>query len=134
MALLCSVGRHATQPSDICNQGLYFSTCRRCGCDMIGSAVKWKPVPRNKQVVWRTTRGSQPACLPETIRNLPMVIAQKVRGKSRLRARFADFVSMDLTMLAWTGAGGLRLWRSKFATRLFEQRSASNGQFCLEMR
>ena len=59
MALLCTLLRHIVTPHVSRNQGFEFSTCRRCGRDMIRSAEprasKWKPVPAGFRVIWRNT-------------------------------------------------------------------------------
>ncbi|MFZ5746278.1 MAG: hypothetical protein ACOY45_01320 [Pseudomonadota bacterium] len=35
------------------NQGLDFSTCHHCGCDLIRAEQEWVEVPRGFRVVWR---------------------------------------------------------------------------------
>lgn len=61
MSILCSFGLH--RPGDeVWNKGWYFTSCTRCGADMVrtGSA-KWR-VPKDRKVVWkpRTPRGRKP--------------------------------------------------------------------------
>ncbi|MDB5698870.1 MAG: ftsZ [Alphaproteobacteria bacterium] len=124
MSLLCLCGRHAARPSNISNQGYYFSRCTRCGREMIGSAVKWKPVPRGKRIVWRPVhRGA--ASRPKPVYNLPMVIPQRIAKPRRLRPRFsfAKVVAADLCLFAWSGANGIRQWQSNLLGHLARQRS-----------
>ena len=63
MALLCNLLTHAITQHVSRNQGFEFSTCRRCGRDMIRSAEsrasKWKPVPLGFRVIWRNTNLNQ---------------------------------------------------------------------------
>ena len=63
MALLCTLLPHIVTPHVSRNQGFDFSTCRRCGRDMIRSAEprasKWKPVPAGFRVIWRNTDPNQ---------------------------------------------------------------------------
>jgi hypothetical protein len=127
MSILCLAGHHSTRPSNIANQGYYFSSCTRCGRQMIGSAVKWKPVPRVLRVVWRPAARGRPSFCTRIL-NLPMVVPQPFAAPRRRlpRLRFADLVLADFKLLAWVGTGGLKLWHSNFVARLFELRPRSN--------
>jgi hypothetical protein len=40
-------------PSDIWNEGYYFSRCACCDREMIGRGGYWQPVPRGYRVVWK---------------------------------------------------------------------------------
>jgi hypothetical protein len=53
MKILCHLARHRAVPSNIWNDGFYFSRCRSCGCEMIGKGGNWQPVPRGYRIVWR---------------------------------------------------------------------------------
>lgn len=55
MSLLCSVTGHSADTVHHHNQGLDFTTCHRCGCDLIrnGAASEWTQVPKGFRVVWR---------------------------------------------------------------------------------
>lgn len=54
MTILCSVMDHVPSARRHRNQGLDFSLCHRCGCDLIRSEeAEWAPVPRGFRVVWR---------------------------------------------------------------------------------
>ena len=63
MALLCNLLTHAISQHVSRNQGFEFSTCRRCGRDMIRSAESrasiWKAVPLGFRVIWRNTDPNQ---------------------------------------------------------------------------
>lgn len=128
VALSCRLGRHATHPSNVCNQGVYFSTCSRCGRDMIGSWIKWRPIPRGKRIVWRTVWRNEPHPAPDH----PVAIVRPSRWR-RLRPSFAQLVPMDLKLFAWAGAEGVRQWRGKLAEELFIRLSALNGQLTLKL-
>jgi hypothetical protein len=125
MSLLCLSGRHAARPSNIANQGYYFSRCARCRRDLIGSAVKWKPVPRGKRVVWRPVHRRGAAARFKPVYNVPMVIPQPVAQSRRPRPRFtfAKLVAADLCLFAWSGAQGIRQWQSNLLAHLARQRS-----------
>jgi len=55
MTILCSVMNHVPAAKRHQNQGLEFSLCHRCGCDLIriDEAADWAPVPQGFRVVWR---------------------------------------------------------------------------------
>ena len=55
MTVLCSVMNHVPATRRHQNQGLEFSMCHRCGCDLIRSeeAGEWTQVPQGFRVVWR---------------------------------------------------------------------------------
>lgn len=54
MTILCSVMNHVPAAKRYHNQGLEFSMCHRCGCDMIRSEEgEWALVPQGFKVVWR---------------------------------------------------------------------------------
>jgi len=50
----CLIARHKVAGPVIFNEGLYFSTCKHCGTDIIReSESTWRKVPRGYRVVWR---------------------------------------------------------------------------------
>lgn len=54
MTLLCSIAGHSAGTRHHRNQGLDFSTCHHCGCDLIRTGHgDWTPVPKGMRVVWR---------------------------------------------------------------------------------
>ena len=54
MTLLCTVTGHAAGSTHHQNQGLDFSICHRCGCDLIRAEDgDWTEVPKGFRVVWR---------------------------------------------------------------------------------
>jgi hypothetical protein len=54
MTILCSVMNHVPSGKRHHNQGLEFSICHRCGCDMIRSEdAEWTRVPQGFRVIWR---------------------------------------------------------------------------------
>jgi len=125
--ILCLTGRHSARPSNVANQGYYFISCTRCGRQMIGSEVKWKPVPRALRVVWKPVAKARPSIYTR-IRNLPMVIPQPsaMPRRSRFRLRFAELVMADFKLMAWGGACGLKLWHGNLMARLYELRVRSS--------
>jgi hypothetical protein len=55
MDLLCRAGRHS-KPTDepVWNNGYWFSSCRRCGCDLVRrGGGRWRVPPKGYQVVWK---------------------------------------------------------------------------------
>lgn len=53
MTLLCSIAGHSAQTTHRRNQGLDFSICHHCGCDLIRTAHgDWTQVPKGMRVVW----------------------------------------------------------------------------------
>ena len=57
MSLLCRFAGHRPVPSNIWNDGYYFSRCASCGCEMIGRSGRWQTVPKGYRVVWRRSNG-----------------------------------------------------------------------------
>ncbi|MCW3836691.1 hypothetical protein ACFQ1E_12565 [Sphingomonas canadensis] len=55
MTLLCSVAGHTAETTHHHNQGLDFTRCHRCGCDLIRPEAdgEWTEVPKGFRVVWR---------------------------------------------------------------------------------
>jgi hypothetical protein len=128
MSLLCFVGKHTGCPSEIWNQGLYFSSCRRCGCDMVRADTVWEPVPHGFRIVWRPAKGPEQAGPTDAIRNLPMVILQgpvippparvTVRnGTARRPLGLMHLVFLGFELLALYGADGFTKWRRSVTSR-----------------
>ena len=62
MPILCSLGFHRPSPDQVWNKGWYFTSCARCGTDLVRTGSgKWH-VPKGQKVVWkpRTPRGRKP--------------------------------------------------------------------------
>ena len=96
MALLCTLLTHAITPHASRNQGFDFSTCRRCGRDMIRSAEsrasKWKAVPTGFRVIWRNTDPNQ---CPERFEAIPP-------GEKEARSSLiVDFLYVATAALYW---------------------------------
>lgn len=53
MPLLCDLGWHSPRPLARWNEGFYFTTCGRCGCDLVRTAYGRWGVPRGYRVVWQ---------------------------------------------------------------------------------
>jgi hypothetical protein len=53
MSILCALGGHEAAAAETYNSGYYFSSCRRCRCDMIRSGAAWREVPQGHKVVWK---------------------------------------------------------------------------------
>jgi hypothetical protein len=54
MHWLCSIAMHKALPSNVWNNGYFFSRCHRCGRDMIRPPNgSWKRLPRGMAVVWK---------------------------------------------------------------------------------
>ena len=62
MGILCSLGAHHPSPDETWNKGWYFTSCTRCGADLVRTGSgKWH-VPKGQKVVWkqRSPRGRKP--------------------------------------------------------------------------
>jgi hypothetical protein len=55
MTLLCTVAGHSARSTHHHNQGLDFTLCHHCGCDLIRADIdgEWTEVPKGFRVVWR---------------------------------------------------------------------------------
>ena len=50
----CGLGWHKPGGQIVTNGGLSFSTCKKCGRDIIRkNAANWRAVPADMRVVWR---------------------------------------------------------------------------------
>ena len=134
MSLLCLAGKHAARTGEIWNQGLYFSSCRRCGCDMVRADKVWETVPRGFRIVWRPMERSERTGPARLIRNLPMVIPQgpvetpRARTPVPVQSRAAprkfglvQLVFVGVELLALYGADGFRKWRKNVAARRLQR-------------
>jgi hypothetical protein len=134
MSLLCFAGKHAAHTGETWNQGLYFSSCRRCGCDMVRADRIWKPVPHGFKIVWRPVERPEQAGRKQVIRNLPMVIPQgaveplpatapvPVRSHAARRPfGLVQLVFLGVELLAIYGADGIRKWRRNVAARRLQR-------------
>jgi hypothetical protein len=55
MTVLCAVLGHTPSTMRKHNQGLAFTLCHHCGCDLIrGEDDAWKPVPKGFKVTWKS--------------------------------------------------------------------------------
>lgn len=137
MSLLCFGGKHAARAGEIWNQGLYFSSCRRCGCDMIRADKEWEAVPHGFRIVWRPVRRSGLAGPKQATRNLPIVIPQRLlegpppaapapvrSGAARRPPGLVQLVSLGVELMALYGAAGFRKWRRNLAARLRRRHAA----------
>lgn len=53
MSILCTVVGHVPLSFRHRNQGLEFSLCHHCGCDLIRGDGDWIEVPAGFRVIWR---------------------------------------------------------------------------------
>lgn len=137
MSLLCRIAKHSPYPSMVRNQGFHFSSCRRCGRDMVRSGELWTPVPKGSRVVWKLVerpRTEKPAPV-DTRTNLPVLYAvpqphaeAALAEEYRVRQQFSfgEIVSAGVKLLIWYGADRLQQWRRDHAARRFEQQSVMN--------
>jgi hypothetical protein len=59
MGILCRLAGHKAAPSNIWNNGHFFSRCTICDCEMIGRGGSWRTIPRGYRVVWRPREESE---------------------------------------------------------------------------
>lgn len=137
MSLLCFAGKHAARTGETWNQGLYFSSCRRCGCDMVRADKVWEPVPLGFRIVWRLVQRPGPAGRKEVVPNLPMVIPLRpvepppatapvpVRSHAARRPfGLVHLVFLGVELLALYGGDGFRKWRKTLAARRLQRHAA----------
>lgn len=61
-SILCRLGIHKASDEVVENQGVEFSSCTRCGTELIRREGKdWSQVPKGKRVVWRSRGGNDEA-------------------------------------------------------------------------
>jgi hypothetical protein len=138
MSLLCRIAKHSAYPSKVRNQGFHFSSCRRCGRDMVRSGELWTPVPKGFRVVWKLveTPRAERSAPAETVRvNLPVLYREPqlqaeaaLAEEYRIRQQFGfgEIVSAGVKLLVWYGADRLQQWRRDLAARRFEQQKVMN--------
>lgn len=130
MSLFCLAGKHAARTGETWNQGLCFSSCRRCGCGMVRADKAWEPVPHGFRIVWRPAERPEPPGRKEVIRNLLMVIPQgpveSPTGTAQLSVRsqagrrsfsLVQLVFLGVELIALYGADGFRKWCRNLAAR-----------------
>ena len=87
MTIFCSVMNHVASAKRHHNQGLEFSICHRCGCDLIRieDSGEWSAVPEGFRVVWRETASTdrRPASPPRrrAPRNARPAARRDARGR-----------------------------------------------------
>ncbi|HEX5183954.1 MAG TPA: hypothetical protein VFW19_12495 [Allosphingosinicella sp.] len=61
MDILCRAGRHSRGAhAPVWNNGYWFSSCERCGCDLVRrGGGRWRAPPKGYKVVWRPRRVGQ---------------------------------------------------------------------------
>jgi hypothetical protein len=130
MSLRCLAGKHAARTGETWNQGLYFSSCRRCGCDMVRAEKIWETVPQGFRIVWRPVERPDQAGPPQG----PVVILQAQRQRppeSRplpVRRHHAPrpfallqllFVGVELLVVY--GADNFRKWHKNMAAERLQR-------------
>ena len=61
MLVFCKMGAHSAGERPVWNNGFYFSSCARCGCDLVrGAHDGWRAVPKGFKVVWRPRPAGYP--------------------------------------------------------------------------
>ena len=68
LPLLCLFGRHQVDPAVCWNCGICFSSCLRCGRDLIRSGDDLWHIPKGHRVVWRPLASSLLPLQPEAQR------------------------------------------------------------------
>jgi len=77
------------------NNGFYFGSCGRCGCDLVrGAHDRWRAVPRGFKVVWRQRppgypdwSNIEPEASPPGILTRPTAISANKVGLSGMLGR-----------------------------------------------
>jgi hypothetical protein len=100
MSLLCALGGHEADRSEVYNSGFYFSACRRCGQDMMRSGATWQMVPRGHRIVWKVGNRHR-----HSIEANYAVYAPIVHRDSNLPAVKPSYVSWNRQLVEIAGAG-----------------------------
>ncbi|MGZ8348389.1 MAG: hypothetical protein ACXWU2_00035 [Allosphingosinicella sp.] len=100
MSLTCLVGYHSPRSTIVSNQGLHFSTCRRCRRELVHSGRSWRRVPKGLRVVWKARAGA-PASAPPPCRELIPQLRER-RELPRLEG-LVDMIGAALRVLLWAG-------------------------------
>ncbi|MBW4331586.1 hypothetical protein KY084_11975 [Stakelama sp. CBK3Z-3] len=94
MTLRCMLTGHTPSTFITWNEGYYFSTCTRCGHDVIRQEGPWRRVPHGYRVVWAT--GYRRHAVPSDFgRRLPMI-----GGKRRRRPAQSALQSVGSVVLS----------------------------------
>jgi hypothetical protein len=134
MSLLCLAGKHVARTGETWNQGLYFSRCRRCGCDMVRADKVWETVPPGFRIVWRPVERPEQAGPTQVSRNLPIVILQGPRQRPpesapllvlrhhpRRPFGLLQLLFVGAELLVVYGADNFRKWRKNLAARRLQR-------------
>lgn len=89
LPLLCALGRHRARDLPRWNNGYYFSTCRRCGQDLVRTAFETWHVPRGFKVVW-ADKAMRPVLPAGTSSRLAPPSSQAADASSRSPAPAAE--------------------------------------------
>jgi hypothetical protein len=100
MSLLCALGGHEADRSEVYNSGFYFSACRRCGQDMMRTGATWQMVPRGHRIVWKTGGRHR-----HSIEADYAVYAPVVHREANLPAVKPSYVSWNRQLVRSAGAG-----------------------------
>lgn len=92
MALVCAIFGHSEAASSISNQGYQFSTCTRCGIDLVQSGEgRWMTAPKGYRIVRRkrphVPQAEEPARPIETIMDVPIKTKDKRKAGDRRTGR-----------------------------------------------
>jgi hypothetical protein len=132
MSLRCLAGKHAARTRETWNQGLYFSSCRRCGCDMVRAEKIWETVPQGFRIVWRRVERPEQAGTAQVSRNGPVVILQgqcppesaplSVRRHHAPRPfGLLQLLFVGVELLVVYGADNFRKWHKNVAARRLQR-------------
>jgi hypothetical protein len=57
--LMCRLRLHRPAPGEVWNRGYWFTTCERCGADLVRTAAGGWHVPPGKKIVWKSRKGTR---------------------------------------------------------------------------
>jgi hypothetical protein len=100
MRLNCLVGYHKPLPAIASNQGFHFSSCRRCGRDLVRTGRAWRRVPKGFRVVWKARDTAARPAAPTAAQGALALRVRRVPGFRRLEG-LVDLVGAALRVLLW---------------------------------
>jgi hypothetical protein len=110
MSLNCFVGIHSPLPAAAANQGVQFSSCRRCGRDMVRIGKSWRRVPKGFRVVWKSrAEAAAPRAGRVRAQNFDRVPPHRRRAIAfPALGGLVDLIRAALRVLSWSCRDGLR--------------------------
>lgn len=90
----CHLTGHQPGEQIVWNEGYFFTSCTRCGRDMMRADGPWRTVPRKYRLVWRS--GYHRHALPSDFgRRLPVAASMAAEQRALLPRQSIGSVMLD---------------------------------------